>query len=104
MDYAAPANKDNRRNKNQTAGGVWGAVVEPLVREDTEHNRAFAKRLEQRRRAREEPDASQRRGKNEKEQEGDYDVTMENPQQNAEMGGLTAYLELKEDGQMDVDE
>ena len=29
---------------------------------------------------------------------------MENPQQNAEMGGLTAYLELKEDGQMDVDE
>ncbi|KAK8114837.1 hypothetical protein PG999_006906 [Apiospora kogelbergensis] len=62
MDYAAPANKDNRRNKNQTAGGVWGAVVEPLVREDTEHNRAFAKRLEQRRRAREEPDASQRRG------------------------------------------
>ncbi|KAK8139185.1 hypothetical protein PG984_002565 [Apiospora sp. TS-2023a] len=49
------------RKSSGDKGGVWAAFVEPLVREDTEHNLQLKERLEEKRRAREEQFEAEKR-------------------------------------------
>lgn len=54
-------NSPSKSKNSHDKGAVWAAFVEPLVREDEEHNLQLKERLEQRRRARKEPIEAQRR-------------------------------------------